>query len=845
MTQAPTTLPFKRAILRQINEYNWFPSYNPTPHELQNQLISTRISILLLFISFVLLFIFNATAVTTKKVTITSPPFESYKHLEDQYSETLECPCSKITTEYARFLTINYQLHHMCITDFPLQWEILFAENIYNTGLIYYGDEIRLFGASIFSIIRIFCQMMTTLIHDQLSSLAETILTTRLLMHTQVFRTKFKSVEEQFISLITNQFLITTKNVQDSNNADVIYSALTTNGFFYMSTNPTIPVSKTRRYNNCSCNIRADCKANAVIRDEGVGDIIQTIPGVYIGCYIFNALQSSTLECFFNKSCTDILRSYLDISSDANFSVLDADQLIRFKTNSTFGDILTSLFVERWNWTSTFHGYYNSCQPSECTYTTASKNDAIFIITSVIALFGGLITAIKLITPIIISYARSKIQPPPSLDGTVGPDSTNNGAETTSRLRWIIDKGKQLNLFTTIPPTTDEYDLETQKISTRIFVLLFTITIIILFVYNAAITTMKSISVHKPTFEQYSQLFETYSSVLTCPCTQISTTYGSFIRISFLQHPICSSDLLSEQWFSYIHAVAASQIVSNVDFRTQISQNFLAIQAYCESSKNTIDNALTSFYQRSYLTSALLPSSIVYQEAQDLILQFIASVTKEFNVALSLVRETTQANFLLNMRTTNAYVYVVPNSTYTYVRATRSATCNCSFEYRCSDGARVFDSTATTVIYYVPGMKYGCYTLEALRQSELSCFFNQTCFAQLKHFLSTNITTPISAMNASLLKKFSHNTTFGDMLDSLMVEKWDHGILFKAYYESCDPIECNYNIQSRNSIIHIVTVLLGLIGGLITTYKLLVPYIVMKIRRVTQRGTHRIVGSLN
>ncbi|CAF1255155.1 unnamed protein product, partial [Adineta steineri] len=44
-------------------------------------------------------------------------------------------------------------------------------------------------------------------------------------------------------------------------------------------------------------------------------------------------------------------------------------------------------------------GYYNECQPSKCSYSYETKNSAIYIITTVIGLVGGLITVLKLIVP--------------------------------------------------------------------------------------------------------------------------------------------------------------------------------------------------------------------------------------------------------------------------------------------------------------------------------------------------------------------------------------------------------------------------------------------------------------
>lgn len=55
--------------------------------------------------------------------------------------------------------------------------------------------------------------------------------------------------------------------------------------------------------------------------------------------------------------------------------------------------------VEQWNITSAFESYYQECQPTQCTYVFQTRNDAIYIVTTLVGLVGGLNTVLKFVTP--------------------------------------------------------------------------------------------------------------------------------------------------------------------------------------------------------------------------------------------------------------------------------------------------------------------------------------------------------------------------------------------------------------------------------------------------------------
>jgi hypothetical protein len=64
--------------------------------------------------------------------------------------------------------------------------------------------------------------------------------------------------------------------------------------------------------------------------------------------------------------------------------------------------------IEKWNVSPAYERYYNACHPTQCTYTFETRNDLIYIVTTLFGIAGGLITVLKLILPRLIKLFRKK-----------------------------------------------------------------------------------------------------------------------------------------------------------------------------------------------------------------------------------------------------------------------------------------------------------------------------------------------------------------------------------------------------------------------------------------------------
>jgi len=125
--------------------------------------------------------------------------------------------------------------------------------------------------------------------------------------------------------------------------------------------------------------------------------------------------------------------------------------------------------------------------------------------------------------------------------------------------------------------------------------------------------------------------------------------------------------------------------------------------------------------------------------------------------------------------------------------------------------------------------------MEAILQSTLECFYNKTCITQIQLYFEDLPPKNITPLDSSLTTRYFVNSTIQQLLDELMIEQWNISTTYETYYKECQPIQCTYTYERKNTVIYIITALLGLVGGLITALEVIVPILVKVVRRRKQR----------
>jgi hypothetical protein len=413
------------------------------------------------------------------------------------------------------------------------------------------------------------------------------------------------------------------------------------------------------------------------------------------------------------------------------------------------------------------------------------------------------------------------------------------------RVRTLRHKAKQfcqnLNLFPSIPPSTNEYDCRNERISTRVFIFFFILILAILLFYISFVNVTKTVNIKTPTLSQYSHLYATYPQTLTCACTTISINYGKFLGIEYSFHQVCSSVFVTENWTDYLATFADDNLMSLEDFRWTSSHTFQALSVFCNVMNETISDNLFLFYSNQYVSAFVVPSELFQTQITSLVDQFKSSIINSFLLSFSTIGSMSQGNSLFSALQTNYNLQIPHDDGVIHLSGSVYDSCHCDRSATCVEPSAIFNISSNTIVFTVPGLYIGCFVIEALLQSTLECFYDQRCINQLQFYMVSSSPMNVTALDSSLPSQYFINSTIEDLINHLMVEQWNSSLMYDNYYKECQPAQCTYTYVTKNDIIYIVTTLIGLVGGLITVLKFVVPRLVklfvryiLRQRRVTR-----------
>ena len=386
----------------------------------------------------------------------------------------------------------------------------------------------------------------------------------------------------------------------------------------------------------------------------------------------------------------------------------------------------------------------------------------------------------------------------------------------------------EMNWFSSKGLLNDQYDQQTERISTRTFIIALIVTFVFLFIYVSAVNITSVYTVSLPTFQQFNDLNLQHAESLSCPCSKISSNYRAYIHLTYSLHPVCKSIYVTERWRQFITFTTES--IAFVDFRMMGSLMFQGIQSLCELVKKIIDSSTAQFLSNMYISTTATPKHAFESYMNASIEQFIASTTKTFTWSLELIRSTTQFNPLLSGLMTNFFIDRLGSTTNTFSAPFIYGDCNCAFKRTCVVQQGLYHNYSLSNVWHIPGLYRGCFVLEALMQSHLGCFYNQTCLQELQYNLLPEVAMNVTPLDRLMLSRFTPDTTLEIIVNNLMVDEWKQSVQHDKYFDICRPLECSYIVTRRRSIILIVTTVIGLFGGLVTTLRLIVPHIVWIIR---------------
>ena len=742
-------------------ELNLFERQPNNAHFVRSQQIATRVYVFVLIVAINLLSFYTLLSKEAYQITVMKPSEAQYKHLRDTHPDSLSCPCSNISIPYSEFIMIGANYHQLCSSDFvSWQW-IDFNINAERFPFLYHLDY-RRNAAFQFQLLATLCKWAKQTINSSLDVFLQTPFVGAQVVPKETFELEIDQIINEWQSGTTTRFLHTTELIRTTNHGNMLINSVFNAEFTMEQTTGLIRV-KSRDFDGCSCFATQTCHTEMAIYDYRLGSnkttSLFTVRNFFFGCSPLESLLMSTLECFYQGECIQILTDYIVQNVTSIFTPLDE---LQSQPNDPIQYILQNLMVTSWSNHVSFSSFYRSCSPASCTYEYYRSVTALFLVTTIIGIAGGLSLILSILTLIIL-----RIYEETSDKGWIVT------MKTFARSLWIVNQ-------------------EHQIIKRFQFVLLY---VMIFAVYAIAVANLQSKARQTPvtSISMYEALMSRYSSTLQCPCSQISVPYKSFLSMVPRFHPLCNSTFMSRNPSAYI--LPSTDFPSN-DFLATGTGQLALLQSLCQFSADTLRSALLQLLSSSTVNTRLLSRSAFNQQIQKVTDEFQSNVPNEILSSLALIQETTSSNMIMTIHLTNwKFARKSPDRLQGLLHTIpiEYQQCNCGISTSCVEPSR--------------GMFAGCYPLVALFKSTLECFYNQSCI-----YLST-VFPALDARDSSS-SRFSINTTIESMFSQLMVDAYVINTSYEKYFLECAPKSCSFSYRTQRSTLEIITLLISLYSGL-------------------------------
>jgi hypothetical protein len=398
------------------------------------------------------------------------------------------------------------------------------------------------------------------------------------------------------------------------------------------------------------------------------------------------------------------------------------------------------------------------------------------------------------------------------------------------------------NIFQSVPPSADKCELRIQRIVTILFVLLLIPLLAIFIIHFLFGSVIKTVIISSPSVATYLDLYSTYSGNLICTCSQPTINHAEFLYGNYTLHQVCDSIFVTDEWISNLAMDSGATFYVN-DFRVTGPHAFQGLRMFCDLLDDAISNSLLQFYARQYLSIYVKPSKLLQEQTQSLIRQFQSSTANNFLLSLSMIRSTTHVNALFSGLQTNYRLSVIKDSNDMLLTPNNYGDCRCDLSANCIAPFSIYSYLNSTILFNVPGFYTGCNVIESLLQSTLQCFYNQGCINKLQTSLSPSL-MHVSALSSSSSVYFE-NSTVRDLLDHLMIEKWNWTTLYENYYAACQPTQCTYStVGMRDDAIYIVIIMVLIVGGPVPVLKFILSLLVKIIACCIRKPPRRVVPEM-
>ena len=358
---------------------------------------------------------------------------------------------------------------------------------------------------------------------------------------------------------------------------------------------------------------------------------------------------------------------------------------------------------------------------------------------------------------------------------------------------------KTLNLF-----ESESNDIETvhrEHWSTRLYILLLISFMVGLFLYAALLLRTVTVTVSKPTEQQFEELHSRQRDTINCPCSRVAIQYVDFVHFDARVHEVCKSHFISQAYIDAIYGANVS-FIPPTDIRTTISAFWQLIRSFCDIATDTLTHAYNAFNATIFLSPRAQPPLLVEVTLEASWNTALTSALANMKQNLLIDHEMTVSNGFLSGLATNYHYDLHQRWNDSYGDIIKPVTNHFADGCSCSNLNGCLQHTE------IPGMVVNCLPLDGTLESSLECFYEPWCLSLIQQELPNDIKAPLLRSPS----RFSHNVTLRALLYELMLEELTTNVRFADYYSQCNPNYCVYSYSRRFDVLYIITLVASAYG---------------------------------
>jgi hypothetical protein len=319
---------FRQAKIYLI-QLNVFENHLNDPLEIRRGRIGTRLYLLLLTISITVIVIYTFFSSRAVTETIEFPSLYQYEILQEQYPNTLYCPCSVISVPQADLMQIAPIYHQVCGSSL--------LQNLINTQSNYYPKPVfpadfAVFTKSYFRALSAFCEIANQTVAEALRRFFSTVSINGQVLSRNLYMSQTNVLMNTFLNLTLVELSYMILLIDTLVSGNQYMSALRSNMFLDQVNLDWLDLDLPSRLGYTAVPMRS-------------------VPWLYVDCFIVDSVLKSSLMCWYNYTCiTEIIHETFPLNYQYfNVTELNATRPSRFLLNTTTDIIFDDLMVEQWS----------------------------------------------------------------------------------------------------------------------------------------------------------------------------------------------------------------------------------------------------------------------------------------------------------------------------------------------------------------------------------------------------------------------------------------------------------------------------------------------------------------